>query len=844
MIGQHTVWVYPDSTLTGGADLSCLIDTVTINHGRDDTGSQPEASSVSIDGTTDFDPLPGAVEIGAYVVVTTTTLTAHRRFLGRLTDIALGWEDMGEATPDSGVFKLTAVGTLADLGRKVVGDAPFPQELDGARVARVLALAGVVLNPATSDPGTVQILPRDIDSQPALDVAQGTAFSGGGVVWETAGGEVRYADSSHRKGVTSSLTLDACDLFVTPTWRRTLEGLVNEVSIGYGVAPEGGEQPRYTATNDASKGKFGRYGYTTTTELAAVADASALGQLLLVRNGSPVWVMAALPVDTKGLDDARMEALLSLDMHSLITLTGLPAIGAAPTTAVLWVEGWRETLEFGTHDLELIVSGYCRTVPAPRWDDVDPAWLWGGSTWTEQRRNLCGNPIGPTGTALTWWITTRTTAALNPTGDAYRLTITDATVASLAQRINGPFPSAGQGFATAVKVSPGKVYTLSADMRSNSAGGGGANMQWYDAAGTALGGTASTPVGYTLGSSAYTRVTLTGTAPAGAAYMYPGIGLWLGARNVGEWFDIRNVLIEEAPAARPWFDGFTPAIPGVVAYSWAGTPLGSESVATGATLSRSNAATNPSVQASPTVGWSSNDGARYPASDDATVSHSRGKSRMSQPVGTGLGVANGAIASLYDVGGTLVPVAPGQIWTASMWWRANVPANGDCRIYWLDAANTVLGGAMIGTPVAVPADGTWVRATITSPIAAPATATKMRVMGSCVRKGGAVTLDTDRAWADDCLITRTPANTHGDYFDGATPAAPNGLVYAWTGTPDASASAEATITPVAGGLPASLTWDDMTCLGPPADLGRWDDIAASQRWDQMPPATTWNNYGS
>jgi hypothetical protein len=86
--------------------------------------------------------------------------------------------------------------------------------------------------------------------------------------------------------------------------------------------------------------------------------------------------MGSLPVDVKSLADLDYEALLNLDMHSLITLTGLPVIGTAPTTASLWVEGWKETLTWGAHEIELVVSGYCRTVPAPRWNDVDPAWKW------------------------------------------------------------------------------------------------------------------------------------------------------------------------------------------------------------------------------------------------------------------------------------------------------------------------------------------------------------------------------------------------------------------------------------------------------------------------------------
>jgi hypothetical protein len=239
-----------------------------------------------------------------------------------------------------------------------------------------MALAGVTLDPLTSDPGTVQILARDIDSRAALEIAQETATSAGGMVWHTRSGEVRYADADHRRGATSSLDLDSCDVLVAPQWRRTIEGLINRVSIGYGVIPEGGEQPRYVADKPTSIDRYGRYEISVETELAALADASQMGQLLLTRNSSPVWVMSDLPIDVKGLDLDHTGALLSLDVGSLLALTGLPEAGGAPTTATLWVEGWSETLGFGVHEITLTVSGYCRTAPPPRWDDVDTSWTW------------------------------------------------------------------------------------------------------------------------------------------------------------------------------------------------------------------------------------------------------------------------------------------------------------------------------------------------------------------------------------------------------------------------------------------------------------------------------------
>lgn len=365
--------------IVAGADISCLVDTVAIIHGRDDSNGQPNASTATLDLSFDTaeDELPASVEIGALVRVATDVGGVDSvRFTGAITDVLIGWDEAGADTPNAAVVQVIAAGPLAALGSRVVGAAPFPQQLDGARVAAVLAAAGTVLDPTTSDPGMVQILARDIDSQPALAVAQEVAESAGGTVWETRSGYVRYADSEHRRNITPSLTLDACDVLVTPTWRRDTAGLVNSVSIGYGEVPEGEEQARYVASNPASQARYGFHEITSTTVLAALADAQAMGQLLLVRNVSPVWLLSELPVDVAGLDPDRTAALLGLDMHDLIGITGLPVLGSLPSTTSLWVEGWSETLTHGGHDYALFVSGYCRTSPPPRWDDLSPAITW------------------------------------------------------------------------------------------------------------------------------------------------------------------------------------------------------------------------------------------------------------------------------------------------------------------------------------------------------------------------------------------------------------------------------------------------------------------------------------
>jgi len=392
MIGTPTVLLSPLTADAGtswgpAVDITCLVDSVAIRHGRDDTTSQPQASTATLDISldTDTDAQPSGLDVGAKIEVRVTVSgTSYTRFVGRVTDTSVGWDDYGPDTPNRPVLQVLAASELAELGRRVVGDVPWPQELDGARVARILSAAGTVTNPANNDPGRATILARDVDSQPALDLAYAVAIDASGLVWQSRGGEVRYADSEHRRGVTSTLTLDACDVLVTPVWQRTTDGLLNSVTVVYGVAPDGGERPAYSAISQASRDRYGRYEQSLTTQLAALADAQALALLLTTRNNTPVWVMEALPVDVVGLSTADTQALLALEVHSLIELTGMPAIGTVPTTTMLWVEGWSEALRYGEHELTLSISGYCRTVPPPHWDDVPTSVSWdtvGTMTW-------------------------------------------------------------------------------------------------------------------------------------------------------------------------------------------------------------------------------------------------------------------------------------------------------------------------------------------------------------------------------------------------------------------------------------------------------------------------------
>jgi hypothetical protein len=301
---------------------------------------------------------------------------------------------------------------------------PWAQELDGARVARILTLAGFPPDPLLSDPGTVAVLARDVDRQPALGLARGTAEDGAGVLWQDRDGRIRYADALHRRGAAVALELRACDIGLGAGWEVSLEGLVNDAHVRYGPTPEGGEQAEVSASDAASIAARGSYGASLTTAIATAPDAQKRVDLIVARQAVPSWILGGIETDLYIFGDAMTAAILELDMHDLISITGLPA-GSPVTSAYLWVEGWRETIAGGdagpSWRIAFATSDYCRTSAPPFWDDltpeltwdsVDPARTWNLATcippqpsrgrWNDAPASLRWDLVDPAATWDTW----------------------------------------------------------------------------------------------------------------------------------------------------------------------------------------------------------------------------------------------------------------------------------------------------------------------------------------------------------------------------------------------------------------------------------------------------------
>jgi hypothetical protein len=252
--------------------------------------------------------------------------------------------------------------------------------------------------------------------------------------------------------------------------------------------------------------------------------------------------------------------------------------------------------------------------------------------WSQPVRNLATNPALITNTGGTTVI--RTNLATDPLGSSFGSGATFAgwkntrwfgngapsgTYARMTGQVDGPIPeitayvrktwtssttptsngdtgyehTGGTSVTTTTNglpITAGMTYTFSSWLRPSSAGKSGSQIQvwWHDSSGAYISTSLGTGVALTAG--AWTRLSLTATAPAGAVTVGVVSDIDSGtpwAQN--DYLDGAGLLIEVSTTLNPFLSGATPAA-GDFTYNWQGTA--------NASTSEQRAAVIPSTSAS------------------------------------------------------------------------------------------------------------------------------------------------------------------------------------------------------------------------------------------------------
>jgi hypothetical protein len=348
-----------------GADISghVLADPgVSVQVGREqvtDTGDPGSCSFVLA--------APDWLAIGYTDPVTVTDDDGRVRFAGWVSDLAAAHID-DPAVPGGLLshVRVTCVGPLARWGRDRIGDEPWPQETVAERAARIAALVGQEL--VVQGGRDLQVIGRDVDSQPAIDVLADLAESVGGFLYDHAGTtylqaiDVRRIPDPQERWDDQTTTWDGWDgswdkqtgssaayprsialgpevVLWEPAPKQTSR-IANHVTVLY--AGGGGQDPeQVTAQDDASIALHGRQTAKVDTSLADQADAQMRAALVLERAAYPQWHLDKVAVAWERLDPATAAAFEDAFPGIRCQVSGLPQPGPFQSFDGC-IEGWTE----------------------------------------------------------------------------------------------------------------------------------------------------------------------------------------------------------------------------------------------------------------------------------------------------------------------------------------------------------------------------------------------------------------------------------------------------------------------------------------------------------------------
>jgi len=379
---------------------------VTVLHGRGSFAEQGRPSSATIRVEVPAGPMPTLGESGQIMVLDGTGGTM---FSGRIVERSLE-----HFTDNSGAgwgrFTATAVGPLAALGYRKIGDVPWPQESGVARAAHILAAAGVGFR--VEGETDLQVLARDVDSQPAAGLLDELAAWTGAAVFDTPSGQVVYQSLDARTTVRPYRWTDApdamtwddldpalswdgdpptladwvspsgavvlpCDVVAwEPEWTSSESEVINQASVSYGPADP---QDVLELADSASIALHNTRYWQQSTQLATLADATALAGHVVTTRAWERWQLAPVTVDLDLLDDTTRAAVLGLVCGDPVVVEGLPQ----PAPAVDWsgiVEGWTftQTGQGGTvlAQMSLTLSDPLLSLVVPAWEDYSGVYEW------------------------------------------------------------------------------------------------------------------------------------------------------------------------------------------------------------------------------------------------------------------------------------------------------------------------------------------------------------------------------------------------------------------------------------------------------------------------------------
>ena len=386
-------------TIAGTVQTSTILQDATITYGRNDffEATQPSYCNLellNLDGTSPVVELLDTVVIE----VQNSASTFVKLFTGEVSGVYNRFEGAGLGGKPN-TLQIQAIGALGLLVKRYAGAVAYPEELDGARIQRILEETLFVAwedlsntltwNDFTTetwdnygvqgidiiDPGRYEVLARPAEVEQAYELTDTTQQSGLGYLYDTPDFEIGYADAERRSAnyTTNLIELDANLVNADIQTRLQTADIVNSVVIQY-------DDPvlEVVAQNDTSINNYGLLEEIRSTILAETVDATEQATNFVNYRGTPKTSLEAVSVNLAHSDmtNTVRDDLLAVTMDSLLYLDNIPVGLIVEGYFEGFVEGWTWTLGRKNLELTMSVSNSIYSTLDVQWEDYNSVIQW------------------------------------------------------------------------------------------------------------------------------------------------------------------------------------------------------------------------------------------------------------------------------------------------------------------------------------------------------------------------------------------------------------------------------------------------------------------------------------
>jgi hypothetical protein len=386
-------------TIAGVVQTNEILSGGTITYGRNDffEATQPSYCNIELLNLDGASPVVELLDV-VIIEVTNSAGAFVKLFTGEVSGVYNRFEGAGAAGKPN-TLQIQAIGALGLLVKRTAGAVSYPEELDGARIQRILQetlfIAWEDLSNTqtwddfttetwdsygiqgidTIDAGRYEVLARPAAIEQAYNLTDETQQSGLGYLYDTTDFEIGYADAERRITNYSDNLIEVNADLVNADIQTRLQtaDIVNSVVIQY-------DDPvaEVAAQNDTSINDYGLLQEIRRTILAEQADAEEQAVNFVNFRGTPRTSLGEVSINlaNDAITNTVRDDLLAVSMDTLLYVDNIPVGLISSGFFEGFVEGWTWSLGRRNLELSMSVSNSIYSTLDVQWEDYNPLTQW------------------------------------------------------------------------------------------------------------------------------------------------------------------------------------------------------------------------------------------------------------------------------------------------------------------------------------------------------------------------------------------------------------------------------------------------------------------------------------